>query len=283
MNSQTLAVQDYWDSCPCGASEVRSGLPDAEFFQEHARMRYGREPQILKLAAFEQWRGCRVLEIGTGIGADFARFRKTGAYAVGLDLSFGSLRLARRNAAIHRVASPLVQAEAEAIPFATGSFDMVYAWGVLHHTSGTARALSEAHRVLKPGGEVRAMLYHRASLVALQVYLRFGLLGGHPGAPVIDLLARHLQSPGAQAFTRREAYALFHKFQDVTVEPAVTAYDLRWSRRGFAPLWLRRLIPHRFGWFLLVRGSKPFNARSAPPAHSAHPESTSSNLMAGGR
>ncbi len=257
MNIEKRAVRDYWDACPCGSSEVMPGVSEPEFFREHARMRYGREPHILKLAEFEKWKGQRVLEIGSGIGADFARFRKAGAHITGIDISFRSLGLARRNAGAQS-AVPLVQADAEAIPFATASFDMVYAWGVLHHTCSVAQALDEIHRVLKPGGECRAMLYHRGSLVAFQVYLRFGLLTGHPGASLRDLLARHMQSPGAQAFTRGEVQALFRRFEDVAIEPAVTAYDLRWSRRGFAPGWARRLVPNRFGWFLLVRARKGY-------------------------
>ena len=256
MNIEKSAVRDYWDACPCGSSEVTPGISEPEFFREHARMRYGREPHILKLAEFEKWKGRRVLEIGAGIGADFTRFRKAGAYAVGLDLSLRSLQLARRNGEAEEGAAALVQADTEAIPFATASFDMVYAWGVLHHTSGVARALAEVRRVLKPGGECRAMIYHRLSLVALQVYLRYGLLAGRPGALLRSLLACHMQSPGAQAFTRKEVKELFGEFQDVAIEPAVTAYDLRWSRRGFAPAWARRLVPKRFGWFLLVRARK---------------------------
>ncbi|MGH9431534.1 MAG: class I SAM-dependent methyltransferase [Terriglobia bacterium] len=261
MNTRTIAVRDYWDSCPCGSSEISPALSETEFFREHARVRYGREPGILKLAQFENWKGRRVLEIGVGMGADFTRFRKAGAHVAGIDLSLRSLALARRNAAVHHVASPLAQADAEALPFAASSFDMAYAWGVLHHISSASRALSEIHRVLKPGGECRAMLYHRVSLVAFQVYLRFGLLTGRPRSSLRDLLARHMQSPGAQAFTRNEVKALFGQFQGVTIDPAVTAYDLRWSRRGFAPPWARRLMTKRLGWYLMVRARK---ARSAP-------------------
>ena len=256
MNAQKRAVRDYWDSSPCGSSEVSPELCEAEFFGEHARVRYGREPHILKLAEFEKWNGRPVLEIGVGMGADFTRFRQAGARVVGVDLSLASLRLAQRNCAVQRVAAPLIQADAEALPFTAASFDMVYAWGVLHHTPGTSRTVSEIYRVLKPGGECRAMLYHRASLVALQVYLRFGLFAGRPRASIRGLLARHIQSPGAQAFTQQEAKTLFREFVDVTIEPVITAYDLRWSRRGFAPNWARRLAPNRFGWFLLVRARK---------------------------
>jgi ubiquinone/menaquinone biosynthesis C-methylase UbiE len=256
MNTQTRTVRDYWDAAPCGTSEVNPTLPEPDFFREHSRVRYGREPHIPQFAEFESWKGRRVLEIGAGIGADFTRFLQAGARIAGLDISFRSLRLARRNAALAGADAPLVQADAESIPFAASSFDLVYAWGVLHHTSNPARALAEIHRVLKPGGECRAMLYHRASLVGLQVYLRFGLLAGRPFAPLHELMSGHVQSPGARAFRREEARALFTPFEDVTVEPVVTVYDLRWSRRGFAPRWAQRLVPSRFGWFLLVRARK---------------------------
>jgi SAM-dependent methyltransferase len=263
------AIRDYWDSIPCGSTEVSPKLAPAAFFEEHARVRYQREPQILELAEFEKWRGRRVLEIGVGMGADFSRFRRAGAQAAGIDLSFRSLGLARQNARAQASDAPLAQADAEALPFRPASFDLVYAWGVLHHTFDTAQALREIHRVLKPGGECRAMLYHRSSLVGLQAYLCFGLMKGRPFSSVGRLVASHIQSPGAQAFTGREAAALFRDFEEVTIQPTLTAYDLRWSRRGFWPRWTHRLVPSRWGWFLLVRAHKPQVARRAPAASPA--------------
>ena len=49
---------------------------------------------------------------------------------------------------------------------------------------------------------------------------------------------------------------LLHEFADVQVKPAVTAYDLRFGRRRFAPRWMLRLIPDRLGRFLLIRAHK---------------------------
>ncbi len=250
------AVQEYWDARPCGSLEAPSGIPRPEFFQAHARIRYEREPEIGAFAAFESWTGRRVLEIGAGIGADLVRFRRAGAAAVGLDLSFHSLALARENANLNGCAAPVLNADAESLPFPDGTFDLVYSWGVLHHTPDTHRALAEVHRVLRNDGQCRVMLYHRRSLVAAQCYLRYGLGGFRPQASAAELIKTHVESPGTKAFTIAEARRLFHRFRTVEVRPAVTRYDLRFGRRRFAPRWMLRLVPNRLGWFLLIRAKK---------------------------
>jgi ubiquinone/menaquinone biosynthesis C-methylase UbiE len=75
-----------------------------------------------------------------------------------------------------------MEADAEDLPFDDGSFDLVYSWGVLHHTPQMDRALAEAQRVLAPGGGLRIMLYNRRSWVALAAWARFGVLRGCPSA-----------------------------------------------------------------------------------------------------
>jgi len=256
MDLAKCAVQGYWDARPCGSSECGNGRSRLEFFQSHARIRYEREPEIENFACFEAWRGRRILEIGIGMGADYIRFAEAGACAVGLDLSFRSLELARENAKTRRVVPRLLNADAESLPFVDCSFDLVYSWGVLHHTPETEQALCEVHRVLRPGAECRAMLYHRRSLVALQCYLRYGVGGFRPFTGLRDLIGTHIESPGTKAFTVAELGFLFRNFRKVEIRPTVTAYDVRFGRRRFAPRWLLRLVPHGLGWFALVRAQK---------------------------
>ena len=52
----------------------------------------------------------------------------------------------------------LRQANAEVLPFSDDAFDMVYSWGVLHHSPNTAGALAEVRRVLRPGGQMKIMV-----------------------------------------------------------------------------------------------------------------------------
>ena len=72
------------------------------------------------------------------------------------------------------------EADAEHLPFPDDSFDIVYSWGVLHHSPDTPQAFSEAHRVLRPGGTLRAMIYHRPSIVGLMLWARYGFAAGRP-------------------------------------------------------------------------------------------------------
>ncbi len=256
MSTAKSAVKNYWNAQPCGLLEPPKGIAPTEFFQAHARIRYEREPEVGAFAEFENWAGRRILEIGVGVGADFVRFRKAGALSIGLDLSFRSLELARQNAELNQVASTLLNADAESLPFADEVFDLVYSWGVLHHTPEIEQASHEIHRVLRPGGECRVMLYHRRSLLALQCYLRYGLWEFRPFTPLSELIGAHIESPGTRAFTRAEIELLFKNFAEVEVKPVVTPYDLRVSRRRFAPRWMLRLVPDQLGWFLLVRAQK---------------------------
>jgi ubiquinone/menaquinone biosynthesis C-methylase UbiE len=249
-------VQSYWDGQPCGSSEVSEDRGSVEFLAAHERIRYEREPMIEPFADFGGWTGRKVLEVGVGMGADHVRFRKSGADAVGVDLSPESLRLASLRAAAQGVSVSLMRADAEALPFAENWFDMVYSWGVLMHVPDTPRAIHEVHRVLKPGGECRIMLYNRHSLNALQIYLFYGLLRGKPLAKVADLSREHLESPGTKVYTQKEVMQLFHEFAHVEVKPAVTVYDVRLGRRRFAPQWMLRAVPASLGWFLLIRARK---------------------------
>ena len=256
MNSVQDQVRAYWDARPCGSTEVSGELGSVDFLVAHARMRYGREPMIEPFADFAGWAGRRILEVGVGMGADHLRFLKGRAEAVGIDLSPHSLKMTSLRAKAEGVRVSLVNADAERLPFPDNSFDMAYSWGVLGHVRGAHHATREIHRVLKPAGELRIMLYNRHSLNALQLYLYYGLLRGKPLAKVASLAEQHLESPGTKVYTPKEAKELLHEFSDVQVKPAVTAYDLRFGRRRFAPRWMLRLIPDRLGWFLLIRAHK---------------------------
>src|SRR5271167_5051171 len=118
MNPNQSAVREYWNLRPCGAEEPNASSSSARFFDAYARIRYEREPEIEDFAEFRRWAGRTVLEIGVGMGADFVRFAKAGANIVGTDLSSRSLELARRNAEANCVVPTLLDADAQALPFA---------------------------------------------------------------------------------------------------------------------------------------------------------------------
>ena len=156
----------------------------------------------------------------------------------------------RERLALEGLEAELRVADAESLPFGDGEFDLVYSWGVIHHTPDTERALAEIRRVLRPGGEARIMLYSRRSWVALGVWLRYGVLRGRPHKTPTELLADWMESPGTKAYTQAELDALFNRFAGVRYERFVTPYD----RRVGGPLAAR--LPARFGWFVGITAKR---------------------------
>ncbi|WP_231953491.1 class I SAM-dependent methyltransferase [Actinoplanes derwentensis] len=97
--------------------------------------------------------GKKILELGAGAAAASRWLRSEGAHPVALDLSEGMLRHAADAAGRSGVPVPLVQADAMALPFATGSFDIVCtAFGAIPFVADSGAAMREVARVLRPGG-----------------------------------------------------------------------------------------------------------------------------------
>lgn len=236
-------VRAHWEAEPCGSSLARAEPGTREFYAEVERERYRLEPYIHDFAQFERWHGRDVLEVGVGLGTDFVRFARAGARATGVDLTEAAVAAVRRRLDLEGLAAEVLVGDAERLPFADGSFDLVYSYGVLHHTPDTARAVMELRRVLRPDGEARVMLYSRRSWVALGAWLRWGFALGRPWVTISRVLAEHLESPGTKAYTDEELQTLFRGFSDVEISRRVTPYD----RRVAGPL--ARLTGPRLGWF----------------------------------
>ena len=239
-------VRRHWEAEPCGTSTASAPPGTPEFFAQIERERYRLEPYIFEFASFERWRDKEVLEIGVGLGTDFARFAAAGARVTGIDLTEAAVEAVRRRLALEGLDGDVRVADAEALPFPDACFDLVYAYGVLHHTPDTRRAVEEVRRVLRQGGEARVMLYSRRSWVALGAWVRWGLARGRPWHSLSRVLAEHLESPGTKAYTQAELNGLFAGFSDVRYVRNVTPYD----RRVAGPL--ANLTGPRLGWFVGV-------------------------------
>ncbi len=108
-----------------------------------------------------------VCEIGCGAGGHSALFRSHGAHMTSVDITQERvLSTAQKLSLLCDVPSGsgrAIQADAEALPFPDGTFDIVYSNGVLHHTESTDKSIKEVFRILKPGGRAVIMLYARHS------------------------------------------------------------------------------------------------------------------------
>lgn len=144
-------VRNFWDRASCGEELYLAG-EDREAYQAQAETRYTLEPYIPEFAGFHTARGLHVLEIGVGLGADHQRFAEAGAALSGIDLTERALEHTHHRLAAFGLDSDLAVGDAENLQFPDESFDLVYAWGVLHHSPDTPQAIAEVWRVLKRGG-----------------------------------------------------------------------------------------------------------------------------------
>ena len=237
-------VERFWDARPCGDGLAGAARGTREYFEQVEGEKLRREPYVPGFAEFERWRGRDVLEVGCGIGTDTVRFARAGARVVGIDLTQAAVELANAWLEQEGLAGRALQADAELLPFEDASFDLVYSWGVLHHTPDTARAISEVRRVLRREGEARIMLYNRRSLFATGVWAYRSATRLQP-LSVAGALATGLESPGTKAFTRAEVAALFREFGSVEIRTIATSYDAR-----LAGPFARLVSP--LGWNLLI-------------------------------
>ena len=261
-------VHDFWNEASCGENFYLHGS-DRQAYDRQARQRYELEPYIPEFAGFDLARGKRVLEIGVGLGADHQRFAQAGADLNGIDLTARAVDHTARRLSAFGLASRLAVGDAERLEFPDESFDCVYAWGVLHHSPDTPKAVSEVWRVLKRAGEAKVMIYQKWSLVGLMLWFRYSLLGLQPWLSLRDIYARYLESPGTKAYSVAEARQLFSAFSEVRIRTVLTHGDLLDSMAGqrhhgvllslARKIWPRALIKRYFsglGLFMLIEARK---------------------------
>ncbi|GEM_PF-206881 len=245
------------------------------YFDAIRDARYSLEPYIHEFARFGQAGNDRVLEIGIGTGTDFFNWIENGALATGVDLTKTGAVLTREYLQIKNVPPEkykLYVTDAEQLPFRNAEFDTVYSWGVLHHTENTDLALKETCRVLKPGGKLRAMIYHVPSWTGWMLWIQRGLMRGNPGLTVKQAIFRYLESFGTKAYTLSEAKVLLEKSGYTKIKLSTrlgpgdllqikpsSKYSSFWSRCLWKayPRFLVRWIGHRFGLYLLMEADKP--------------------------
>jgi 2-polyprenyl-3-methyl-5-hydroxy-6-metoxy-1,4-benzoquinol methylase len=262
-------VQRFWDSRPCNIRHSPKPVGSREYFDEVEARKYLVEPHIPAFAEFERWQGKRVLEVGCGIGTDSINFARAGAELTAVDLSGESIRIAGQRAEVMGVADRIqfVQANAEELTsvLSEGSYDLVYSFGVVHHTPHPERALNEMRALATPRGTLKLMVYHRRSW---KVFWIVATHGRGRFWQTDQLVTEHSEAqtgcPVTFTYTRREARELVersgfrpekirvdhvfpYRIRDYVEYRYVKEPYFRWM-----PEPLFRAFEHRFGWHLLI-------------------------------
>lgn len=109
---------------------------------------------------FEALKGQDMLEIGVGCGTHAELLSKHAKSYTGIDLTNYAVGATTRRLTLKKQQATILKMDAEHMTFPDASFDFVWSWGVIHHSSNTRKVLAEISRVLKPGGRCTVMVYH---------------------------------------------------------------------------------------------------------------------------
>ena len=208
MNPLIDQICEYWNAHIHDLAMTDHPVGSLEFFDDLDEYRFDKLRYLPVAVDFDGYQDRALIEVGCGIGTDLVRFARGGAAVTGVDLATRSIDLARANFALHGLsdAADLRVADGEALPFADGTFDVVYAHGVLQYTADPSRMVNECRRVLKPGGEAIFMVYNRYSwLSVLSTLTRVGL--------------EHGDAPALRLFSIGEYRRLLRDFSEVRIVP----------------------------------------------------------------
>ena len=154
-------VRSFWDSRPCNIRHSSEPVGTKKYFDEVEARKYFVEPHLPGFAKFKSWKGKRVLEIGCGIGTDAVNFAREGAIYTGVELSKESLILAKQRFETFGLVGNFLEGNAEEIDnlLEGQKYDLIYSFGVLHHTPSLSRALKGIRALSGPDTVFKLMVY----------------------------------------------------------------------------------------------------------------------------
>lgn len=283
MTRQYPTLQDvrlFWNQRPCNVrhSTIDIDVDPLGYHREVAVRKYMVEPHITSFSQFDKWQGKRVLEAGCGIGTMAISFARAGAHVVAVDLSEQSIEIAKKRVDaldlagdIRFVVTPLEELHRR-LP-GEPPFDLIYSFGVIHHTPYPQTALHNFRHFVHEHSQVKLMLYHKVSWKVLWILFKHGgwlkLLGSPLTLTNLNrIVGEHSEAqtgcPVTHTYTRRQARKMLEECGFLVnnmgidhifpyqVEPYIQGQHVKewyWQR---LPPWMFRWLERHFGWHLLI-------------------------------
>jgi SAM-dependent methyltransferase len=261
-------VREFWNARPCNLRHSPKPVGTREYFDEVERRKYFVEPHIPAFAEFARWKGRRVLEVGCGLGTDTVNFARAGAQVTAIELSDESALIARQRLQVYGLSDyvQIVVGNAEELPslLPAQTFDLVYSFGVIHHSPHPRRIIEHVRRYMTASSELRLMVYARIS------YKLFWIMKGEgvwDMSRIDELVARNSEAqtgcPVTYTYTDQTVRTLLAGF---TVHDVRKAHIFTWDVDAYrryeyvkAPEWTHvsdaelAHLERELGWHLLVR------------------------------
>ncbi len=262
-------VSEFWNSRPCNIRHSPHPVGTREYFDEVEARKYFVESHIPRFADFARWKGKKVLEIGCGIGTDTISFARAGAQVTAVDLTEKSLEVARQRARVFGLEDRIrfIQADAEKLSESVPveRFDLVYSFGVIHHTPHPGRVLDEIRKYVGPESTLKVMVYHRWSWKVLWILFGYGkgrfwrleqIVAQHAEAQEGCPVAYNYTRWSARRWLARHGFRTTHTLVDHIFPYRIPEYRQYQYRKVWYFRWMPQPLFHAlercFGWHLCL-------------------------------
>jgi SAM-dependent methyltransferase len=262
------AVRAFWNSRPCNIRHSPKQIGTREYFDDVEHRKYFVESHIPEFADFPRWTGKRVLEIGCGIGTDTVNFARAGSHVTAIDLSDASADITRRRLEVYGLSdrATIHVGNAEELPsvLPPQTFDLVYSFGVIHHSPHPRRIVEHLRQYMTPASELRLMVYARISYKLFWIMREEGVWDM---SRIDELVARNSEAqtgcPVTYTYTDESVRTLLDGFRVLDVRKAhIFTWDIEpYKRYEYlkAPEWANVseaelvALERELGWHLLIR------------------------------
>lgn len=246
-------VKSYWDGRPCNIRHSLRPVGSREYFDEVEARKYFVEPHIPGFAQFERWNGRRVLEVGCGLGTDAVNFARAGADYTAAELSQASIDLAKKRFDVFGLKGTFHLGNAEEMSqhLPNASFDLVYSFGVIHHTPNQRAVVEEIRKLIRPDGEFRLMLYAENSWKAMMIEAGLDQPEAQSGCPIATVYSLEMVRDLLSGLFELTSADQAHIFPYVVEKYVKYEYEVQpWFRA--MPKEMFEILEKRLGWHYLL-------------------------------
>jgi ubiquinone/menaquinone biosynthesis C-methylase UbiE len=209
-------IKKFWNDRPCNIKHSSKKFLSKEYFDEIEQKKYFVEPHIPLFADFEKWKGKNVLELGCGIGTDSINFVRNGAKLTIIELSDTSLDICKERFSVYGLEATFISGNIENLSdiLPIQKFDLIYSFGVIHHTENPEKVFEEIYKYMDIETELRVMLYSKISYKLFWVMMENNI---KEISNMEDLIRKNAEAqyncPVAYTYTFDEIKDMLNKYQ----------------------------------------------------------------------
>ena len=245
-------VKKFWNDRPCNIRHSSKEVGTLEYFNEVTKKKFFVENHILQFTKFPQWDGKKVLEIGCGLGTVGINFPFNGADYTGVELSKESLEIAKQRFSLYNQPGQFYLGNAEElssfVPVQT--YDLIYSFGVIHHSPQPEKILSEIKKYMNENSTLKIMLYAKDSWKNYMIESGFDQPEAQYGCPIVN------------TYTKQDVVELLDGYDVLSIEQDhIFPYQVEPYKNGeyVKQPWFAEMPPEMFrtleknlGWHLLI-------------------------------